>query len=383
VGRRLKVRTFLVGGPVRDLLLGRESPDIDLAVESRVSEFGAELARRLGGRLTLHSRFATGTVHLTGGRHVDIAGTRTESYAGPAALPKVQPARIEDDLVRRDFTINAIALEVTAGRFSRFVDPHSGRSDIARRVIRVLHARSFEDDPTRIFRCIRFAVRLGFGIEPETLSLMRAAVHSRAPALLSPERVLNEIRLICAEPLVLAMAEAVVREGVLRSALDWRPPARFLPQLARLAGAAASPWLLYVFWLSTLELTDRFPVTTDERASAAVIRHRVELRGRLRAAKRPSAVWQALAGVPEPALVVLALVEPSPVAAKVRRYLETYRHVSPALTGRDLRGLGVPAGPRIGRLLERLRSARLDGRIAEMSDEVRLVRRAVRAGEKS
>lgn len=363
---------------MRDLLLDRPSPDIDLAVESHLPEFGAELARRLDGAFIHHARFQTGTVLLMDGSHIDVTRSRTEIYDRPATLPRVSPAGIEADLVRRDFTINAIALELTPGRRGRFIDPHDGRADIARRTVRILHRRSFEDDPTRIFRCIRFAIRFGFSIEPATLVALRASIGDRDPSRLTPERILNELRLICAEPLFLPMVEALVKERVLHSALEWHPPAGFLRDLARLATTRARPYLLYVCWLSTLPLTDRFPLTSAERAAAETLRRRAPLLRRLAAARRPSSVYRLLKPVSEPALAVLISIEPTRAATKVRRYLDEYRHVRPALDGRGLRRLGIEPGPRLGRVLERLLCARLDGRISDMLDEVRLARRLAR-----
>src|SRR6187200_3214815 len=160
---------YLVGGAVRDLLLGRGSSDIDLVV---VGDAG-KLAARLGAETVEHERFATAKVELDG-HEVDIATARTEAYPSPGALPVVEPAdSIEADLGRRDFTINAMAVPLSGG--DGLIDPHGGRADLENGLLRVLHARSFEDDPTRAIRAARYAARLGLRLEDETEALLRAA----------------------------------------------------------------------------------------------------------------------------------------------------------------------------------------------------------------
>ena len=145
---------YLVGGAVRDLLLGRESFDVDLAVEGDAIEF----ARGLGGEVTAHGRFGTAVVRFPDGRQLDVVTCRRETYAAPAALPDVEAGTIEDDLARRDFTVNAMAASLGSD-FGRLVDPHGGRADLENETIRVLHQQSFVDDPTRIFRAVRYESR--------------------------------------------------------------------------------------------------------------------------------------------------------------------------------------------------------------------------------
>jgi tRNA nucleotidyltransferase (CCA-adding enzyme) len=409
VAHRLRTRSFLVGGPVRDLVLAAAEvrcqkldvrsqkppastpgsaclPDVDIAVEDRSREFGNAVAKALGGSFVYHARFLTGTVHLTlppdprtlAPDHIDITQARTETYSKPAVLPKVKPARIEDDLARRDFTINAIALELTPAAFGRMLDPHDGRADIARRSVRVLHDRSFIDDPTRIFRAIRFATRLGFAIDEHTLELMRRAVADKLPALLTPERVLYELRLVCAEPLVLQMTEALVHERVLEAAWGWTPSDRFLPDLALMVQRRATPDLLFTYLLNTLPVTDRFPIRKEEREAAAWISGFGKVRPLLLKAAKPSAVVKLLRDAPVPALGVLALIEPAEVASVIRLHLERFSQVKVSVTGADLRALGVRPGPRYREILDRLLSDKLDGRIRTMADERRVCERLCR-----
>lgn len=378
-GSEFGTRTFLVGGPVRDLLLGLSGPDLDIAVESSPDLVGQALAERFGTKFVYHRRFMSGTVQLADGSHIDITRTRTEEYPGPAVLPRVRPAGIENDLVRRDFTINALALELSPGSFGRLIDPHCGRLDLARRQVRVLHDASFRDDPTRSFRAIRFAVRLGFEIEPGTLALMRTAIREGFPGLLTPERVLYELRLVCAEPLVLPMVEALLREKLLHACFDSVAERGLLRRLQRLAGT--DPGLLFVFLLSRLPLTDRFPVTAGERDAARAIRDFDRLRPRLARARRPSTVHRLLAPLPDEALEVLARTEAAAVRSPIRLYLDRLRHVRTAVDGRFLRSLGLKPGPAFRRIIENVHAARLDGRVGTREQEIALGRRLARRQE--
>src|SRR5438445_9662741 len=166
---------YLVGGLVRDLLLGRQNLDVDIAVEGDGMAFARRLADRYGAGLKVFDRFATALVVFPDGFKLDVATARCESYAHPTALPTVEPSSIKDDLYRRDFTINALAIRLNATPFGELVDFYGGRHDLSAEIIRVLHARSFVDDPTRVFRAIRFEQRLGFRIETHTLTLLKEA----------------------------------------------------------------------------------------------------------------------------------------------------------------------------------------------------------------
>src|SRR4051794_5373633 len=157
---------YLVGGAVRDLLLGREPINLDIAVEGDA----AALGRKLGGEIKAHERFATATVH-TDGLELDLATARTETYAKPGALPEVRPAPLVENLARRDFAVNAMAVPLIGDH--ELIDPHGGLADLERSILRVLHDRSFVDDPTRALRAARYAARYAFALEPRTEELLR------------------------------------------------------------------------------------------------------------------------------------------------------------------------------------------------------------------
>ncbi len=191
-------RAWLVGGPVRDLILGERAPDTDLAIEGDVATVAEAIAREVGGRVSKSTEFLTATVAFADGEEIDIAHTRTERYDSPGALPVVAAATLGEDLARRDFTINAMALELSPERFGELTDPHGGREDLERGLLRVLHEGSFADDPTRMLRAVRFRLRLGLCVEVHTAELLAAAAAEERLASLSGARLRNELRRIFA-----------------------------------------------------------------------------------------------------------------------------------------------------------------------------------------
>lgn len=183
-------RPYLVGGPVRDMLLGRHAIDIDLTIENDASILAQALAKRLAGRVRSYPQFLTYKVVAEGHPEIDLTTARKERYRTPGALPAVTAGRLKDDLLRRDFSINAIAIDLIDGTLH---DPAGGEPDIAARLVRVLHDQSFIDDPTRIFRAIRLAVRLGFRLEEKTEELLAAAIETNALGTVSKERIWREL----------------------------------------------------------------------------------------------------------------------------------------------------------------------------------------------
>jgi len=200
----------VVGGTVRDLLLGNPGTDLDLVREGPVEALAGELADRLGGRAVLHGRFGTAVVTYDGGKHLDLIQARSETYPEPGALPVVEPGTIEDDLARRDFTINALAIPLPDGAV---LDPFKGRGDLERKTIRVLHERSFVDDPTRVFRAIRYESRLGFRMDAETERLAREAIEAGLVRRLSGPRVREDLTELLGEP---EAATSILRMAELR-----------------------------------------------------------------------------------------------------------------------------------------------------------------------
>ncbi|MBU1932955.1 MAG: hypothetical protein KKC66_03535 [Candidatus Omnitrophica bacterium] len=205
-----KSLAYMVGGPVRDILLSAGNHDLDFVIEGDAIKFAEDLNKRLKGDLRTHSAFGTATVTFKDMK-VDIVTARQETYKRPAAYPDVEPATIKEDLFRRDFTINAMAVSVNKKDFGRLVDFYGGLGDLRKKLIRVMHDRSFIDDPTRIFRAVRFSVRFGFKIEPRTRRLMKEAIMDGLLGELNRGRVRKEIGLLLKEKKPLKCLQAFSR----------------------------------------------------------------------------------------------------------------------------------------------------------------------------
>jgi tRNA nucleotidyltransferase (CCA-adding enzyme) len=375
----------LVGGAVRDLLLGLEPVDLDLCVDGDARALARELARRLGGTAREHGAFGTATVSAPG-VVFDLARTRRERYERPGALPVVEPAPLSDDLARRDFTVNAMAAPLSGPEAGELVDLHGGVDDLGARTVRVLHAASFQEDPTRLLRAVRYEARLGFRMDPGTEELARAAAASGALATVSGPRVRDELLDLLAEPEVQEAVRRLRKLGLARAlhpALD--PDARVVAAAAREAPAlGAEPGLAALGalavglgedaerWLGGLGLT------AGVRARAA------------RAATRGPALALALAEPlggadlhallrrepPEALAVARALGAPE---EPVRRFLDHLRDVRLEVTGRELIAAGVPPSPRLGRALEETLRLKLDGEVSGRDDELRAALQVARA----
>jgi tRNA nucleotidyltransferase (CCA-adding enzyme) len=347
---------YLVGGTVRDILLGRTSFDIDIAVEGDALEF----ARGLGGEVTGHGRFGTAVVRFGDGRHWDVVTSRRETYAAPAALPDVEAGTIEDDLARRDFTVNAMAASL-GDDFGRLVDPHGGRGDLEACAIRVLHPLSFVDDPTRIFRAVRYENRLGFRMEPETERLAREGVVGTA--LLSPARMREEVVALLSED---EAERALERLAELAAAPKLEPG--LIDRLDALHGEldpGAPLWRLRLAALAAAHpgLVGRLSL---RRGDARAVEDAVELAPRLAEATDPVEIADLAGRAPEAALIALARRDSS----AVREWFTRLRDVRLEVNGDDLAELGLAESPRVGEILEELRRRKLrgelDGRAAEL-----------------
>lgn len=210
--------TYLVGGAVRDLLLGFAQFDFDLMVERDAAGAAHQLAERIGGRVIEHERFLTATVRSDdGGLNVDFATARSEQYERPGALPTVSQASVELDLTRRDFTVNAIAMALWGERFGELIEYPGASADLQARLLRVTHDASFIDDPTRLLRLLRYGARLGFTAEPHTEELARSAVEAGAPATVSGARIRDELLDILRERSVVVAIESMAALGLDRA----------------------------------------------------------------------------------------------------------------------------------------------------------------------
>jgi tRNA nucleotidyltransferase (CCA-adding enzyme) len=378
---------YLVGGAVRDLLLGTDSLDLDIAVEGDAELVAAELGARLGGTVRTHGRFGTATVEADGLR-LDLAGTRRESYPQPGALPEVEPASLTEDLGRRDFTINAMALSLGAADLGTIHDPQGGRDDLEAGLVRVLHPRSFEDDPTRLLRAVRYAARLGFAIEPDTERLAREAISDGALGTVSGQRVRDELMDLLAE---VEAPRAVELMGELGLAEALQSGLRADPELvasAKLAAAetGADPTLVALAalcrgssdeidaWVEGLGLEG---AARDAVLRAA--RRGESLAGELRRDMPPSELHALLSPEP-PETLALALAHGAR-AEPVLEFVSRLRGVRLEIDGADLLAAGVPESPALGRALEATLALKLDGAVTGRDEEMEAALELARGGE--
>ena len=381
----------LVGGMVRDVLRDRPPGDPDLVVQEdapsldAAAHFGTLLAEALGGSVSAPSQF--GTVKLeAGGLTVDVATARREVYESPGALPSVRPGTINEDMGRRDFTVNTIAVDLARGRFGTILDRHDGVNDLSSRVLAVLHDRSFADDPTRAFRAIRYEARLRIEMSLVTEAMLRRNLgHVDA---LSGDRVRHEFERIFAEPapeVVLARANVLGLLQAVLPGLTWSAEmseaARSLREAAPSLGTAGPTGYLALL-ASPLSQEDAEQLTerlNAPRPWAKVIEDTVlvweQLPNLAPADISPSGVYDMLEGASQEAVFAWAVLSTGAVATRLRDYLDKLRHVRTLLTGDDLLALGVAQGPLVGDLLRELLVARLDGLVASRGDEEALVRR--------
>ncbi len=394
-------KVYSVGGAVRDLLLGSgDNFDLDILVEEHGLEFARLFAREVRGTCKLYRRFATAMVIMRGGRRIDVTTTRGETYPRPGALPEVVPGSLEEDLRRRDFTINALAFSLNAGRFGRLIDLSGGAADLKAGIIRVLHQRSFRDDPTRIFRAVRFRQRLGFTIEPRTEELIRTAVDLRLFEQVTPERLRHELELIFREPDPPGAVEAMARYDQLRfihpRLAVTRQTRPFLERLGdhlawyenTFPGEPVSRWRVYfgglIYNLSPgdlLRTAEKFNLSrrfSDQLRAAREDEPEIRQVLLAPADPAPSRVHSLLRGrCPEVTLILMARLGSERSADRFRRFLTGYRQVTGEVSGRDLADLGLPPGPAYRPILEELLAARLDGRVGTREEELDLARRLI------
>ncbi len=384
---------YLVGGYVRDIFLARPHYDLDIAVQGDAIALANELHLRGDARLEATHRFGTAYLAFDDGKHeLDLVTARSETYAFPGALPTVQPGDILADLARRDFTINAMAIGVTPGGSGPLIDPHGGLRDAQARLVRVLHPGSFIDDPTRIPRAVKYALRLGFEIEPETLELIFQAVRDGALATVSTDRIVHELLLIMEEHNAGVMLAMLERLGVLRAihpflAWPYPPDSKFGPTddghlrpherrdayLAILAAEFAGDPADAEGLARSLGLGAHLARLMHDAARLAHIWPQLGQGG-----MPPSAVYHLLAGMDMAALraytQISAMAADSIAWGRLHEYLERLRHVKPELGGDYLRELGIKPGPIYRRVLDALLEAKVDGAVPLREDEERFVK---------
>jgi len=390
---------FVVGGLVRDLLIGVKNYDLDIVIEGDAIRFSRKLAAEKGGKLISHKKFGTATIIMRGGAKIDFASARIEYYERPAALPEVTLSTLKSDLSRRDFTINAMAVRINQKDFGELVDFFGGEEDLKRKKIRVLHNLSLVEDPTRIFRAVRFEQRFNFKIDKATQHLIKTAVSLEMFEKVHPQRVREEIVLILSEPQPL---KSIMRMFALHELRFLHPNLKLNKQLTELFKSIEevltwfklsffereklTPYLIYLTALcdpltpeEALAVYKRFMFSNKEVSAVGLSKTRVpeilKLLGQKRALKA-SEVYCALRGLStELLLFALAKARPQKVKKQITLHLTDYRNVKLKLGGKELRALGIKPGPQFKKILQETLYAKLDGKVKTKGEELSFIKK--------
>jgi tRNA nucleotidyltransferase (CCA-adding enzyme) len=379
---KLGQQLYIVGGVVRDLFLGRPNFDFDLVVEGDAIALANKLARDSQAKLTVHSRFGTAKLKYPD-FVIDLATARKETYSRPGALPEITPGSLKDDLIRRDFSINAMALHLNPQQLGQLIDLYHGQEDLKNRLVRVLHDKSFVDDATRILRALRYEQRLDFKLETETEKLLCRNVNMLDT--ISSDRLRHELELILKED----RPELVLRRcGELGVLSRLQPSLKWHGNLSGNFGKAreidkrtALPNLylcLLIYDLSEKQVEVFISRLNFPKKATELMRQTLQLKAKLpkltNTGLKPSDIYALLHGYSPTAIQANALSSESSVAGKnLNLFLDKLRYVKPILSGDDLKRIGISEGHKIREILEAIQKARLDGEVQGQEDEEKLV----------
>lgn len=393
-----KVKAYLVGGFVRDLILKVNNLDLDIVIDGDGAKFAEAFAKHMGARITVHKNFGTATVFIGQGSKVDFSSSRKEIYPKPGQLPVVSAGSLRVDLFRRDFTINAMAIDL---RYGKLFDYFGGRADLEGKKIRIMHPLSFIDDPTRILRAIRFEQRFGFVIEPKTLKLLKDAVKLDMLSKVHAHRIRDDLILILKEKdpikeirrLQKLVGFDFIAKGIKLNSKSYA----FLKSLKREINwfnrnypkrRAIDSWLIYLMGL--LDSLDdkeiksvclRLGLRKGEEIrllSFKQISH-AALNDLSRVAVKPSHIFEILEPLSYETILALKAKYNNPVfKAHIENFLEIYNGMRIFISGDDLHGLGVVPGPRYQKIFAQVLSAKLNGLVRTKSEELVLIKRLLR-----
>lgn len=392
-GQKTGMNAFIVGGFVRDLLLGRKNEDLDIVVEGDGIFFARTLADVLQAKVHAYAKFGTAVVSMEDGTKIDVVTARTEFYAAPAALPEVEKSGLRADLYRRDFTVNTLAIQLNAPQYGILIDYFSGQKDLQDKSIRIIHNLSFIEDPTRIFRAVRFESRFGFTIDELTERLITTTIRTGIVKKLSGPRTLAELISILEEE---NPVPAVERLDALQLLSTLHPALRLTEKIRHLLSEAGKVmatrelmeengryerWLVYFLCLlSGLDIQETAEIChtlrlarwqenlcVEERREADLVLIRLErdlpldnsiLYERLHIFKT------------EILLYMMAVTGKSEARQSLVNYLVNLRHIRPLVQGRDLVALGVRPGPHFKKILDQVRDAKLNGILENREEEL-------------
>ena len=404
LSKTMGFKAYLIGGTVRDLLLCVENLDIDIIIEGVAIAFGEKLAHELHGTIISHKRFGTCTVTTPEHVKIDFATARKETYAKPAALPTVEFGSLKDDLIRRDFTVNAMAIDLNDHDYGQLIDFFDGVGDIAKKQIRALHDKSFIDDPTRIMRAIRFEQRLGFTIDPHTAGLIRKSIEKEIYKKLEEPRLRDEIMLILKEK---EPFKVIKRMDEFRALKIIQPHLRLSKDLHAIMSSideactwyqnnsprrrSIEKWLIYLMALfddasydATLYFSNRFEFKRGERLR--IMSYKNSGRKALKTLNSkmkilPSRIYRLLEPLShEVTLLLMALSHSDAGKGRIMEFFHKYNGMRPAVRGNDIKALGVKAGPHFARILDKILYKKLDGFLKTREEELAYAKKLAKRG---
>jgi tRNA nucleotidyltransferase (CCA-adding enzyme) len=393
IARQMQVEAYLIGGCVRDMLLGVKNLDLDIAIGGDGIRFAQSLAGQLNAKLVVHKRFGTASLTVKPHLKVDIASTRKESYPSPASLPVVEQGRIEDDLLRRDFTINAMAVTINATQPGGLKDVFKGQEDLRGKKIRILHALSFIDDPTRILRAVRFEQRYGFRIEPFTLRHLKEAVGRGMLDKVEPQRLRDEMILLLKEP---CPARYIKRLAQLKAIGFIHSRLAVTAKTRRLFSAIDKElqwflrehhhrrhldvWLMY--FMALIEPLDnrmvrqvcrKFAFRKGEEKRILCWRQLSDtvIRQLQKEHRYPSKVFRVLEHLSYEVIILLkARLRDKNTQRNIAHFLAIHDGVKVSISGHDLRCLGIAPGPCYQEIFYKILNAKIDGRVKTREEEL-------------
>lgn len=400
VSQEARMPAYLVGGCLRDLILQVKHLDLDIAIEGSGIIFAQNLAQKLKSKLKTHQRFGTATLILNDGLKVDITTTRQEKYPCSAALPVVNPGSLKEDLKRRDFTINAMALSLAVDKEQKIIDPFGGQDDLASGRIRILHSLSFKDDPTRILRAIRFSRRFDFKIEPNTLLLLKDAISDGLLDKVSPHRMRDELILILKEqnpfgPIkelgdlgALSFISTKLKIGKSTRSL-FKSIAKEIAWFVKKfpARRQLDTWLIYfaallepLTWLEIKMIICRLGLRKGEEKRVISYYHGRERLISSLSKKQvlPEQIFSLLEPLSYETIILLRATSKNKNFKKyLADFFEIYNGMRLCISGNDLGGLGVLPGPEYQKIFAKVLTAKLNGQVKNRQTELALIRKLV------
>lgn len=397
VAEELGYKAFIVGGIVRDILLGIENLDIDLVIEGDGILFSTQFVKRIGGELKKYKEFGTATITLPDGFKLDIATSREEFYSKPGSLPQVKPAPLQRDLFRRDFTVNSLAIDLSPSNFGFLTNFFEGEKDLREKKVRVLHSRSFIEDPTRIFRAIRFEQRYGFTIEKKTQKLIEEALGKKIFQELSKERIREELIQILDEDRPEKSIHRMQEFGILKAIypgleLTFRQE-KILDNLIDvfawfevLFEEKVKRWLIRLLVIlenlneeETRDFCEKYKFTREEKES--IITTRIEAKRIIKELKTPqdllpSFIYEILSPLSQATLLfTIAKTEEKIVKKRIFFYLTRLKKLKIEINGNDLKKMGYKPSPLFKKILEEVKKAKLNGQVKTKEEEINYVRK--------